>query len=279
MKKTILSLTVLSLFFFACEEENEVDVTAPTITLMDPVFGEAFDAGGDIHFEALFEDDVALATYNINIHNNFDGHTHGRVLSAFSYNQSFDLTGRTDDVHVDIPVPAEAIAGPYHFIVEAIDAAGNSTTFADGSTQEVEIWLHNEEMAHIHFTDANGMDVDEYDGVAGEPIMVYGDVHDEAGTLDHVKIMVGHMDEGHSDDHDHDHDHDHRILDGELFEQEFEVEGQSEVLLQDLLANSSIIVPQSEIDELEAGEHLYLIVRVEDADGNISRNYIELHFD
>jgi len=279
MKKIILSSAIFGLLFFtACEDDNEVvDVTAPTITLSEPGTGEAFDAGDAVHFEALFEDDIALATYSINIHDNFDGHSHGRLAAtSFEYSQSFDLSGTSDDVHEDIDIPSDAFAGPYHMVVEAIDAAGNSTTFADGSSIETEIWIHNDEMAHVHFEDETGAEVDEYEGVVDEPLQFYGEVEDQAGNLDHVLIMVGHLEEG--GEHD-DHDHGRMAEDDHVFEEEFEVEGQASVALEDLLDGANIVVTQSDLDELEEGEHLYLIVRVEDEAGNISRYSIEIHFD
>ena len=280
MKRSILSLGLVSLMFLmACEDDEVVDVTAPTIEMEEPEYGEAFEAGGDIHFDALFEDDVELATFNLTIHDNFDGHNHGRVaVTAFDFDQSYELTGKSDDVHEDIEIPADATAGPYHLIVEAIDAAGNSTTFADGSSKEIEIWITNDEMPHVHFEDANETEVDEYEGEVGVALMFYGEVEDEVGALDHVMIMVGHLEEG--AEHD-DHDHGGRTLqdDDHIFEKEIEVEGETSVLLQDLLEGESIVVAQSDLDELEEGEHLYLIVQAEDEDGNISRHAIEIHFD
>lgn len=278
MKNSILSLIALSVVFLnACDSDDEVDVTAPTITLEEPGYGEAFAAGGTIHFDALFEDDIKLASFSVNIHNNFDGHSHGRIaVSPFTYEESFTLSGKSADKHVDIDVSADATAGPYHLVVVAIDAEGNATTFADGSSKEAEIWITNEEMAHVHFQDASGAEVEEVEGEVGQALAFYGEVEDEVG-LDHVTIMVGHMEEG----GEHDHDHGGRIAedDDHIFEMEYEVEGETSVMIQDLLDGESIIVAQSDLDELEEGEHLYLIVQAQDEAGNISQHAIEIHFD
>ena len=278
MKRSILGLGLSGmLFLVACEGDEPIDITAPTITMEEPVNGEQFEAGGTIPFDALFEDDVELATFNIAIHNNFDGHGHGRIeVEPFDFSQSFTLTGKSEDVHEDIAVAADATAGPYHLTVEAIDAAGNATSFADGSSKELEIWIINGEMPHVHFEDANGNEVAEFEGVVGQSLQFYGEVEDEVGTLDHVLIMVGHL-EGYEG---HDHAHGGRIVaDDHIYEKEFEVEGEISVLIQNLLEGEEIVVNQSDLDELEEGEHLYLIVQAEDADGNISRHAIEIHFD
>ncbi|MEP4534623.1 MAG: DUF4625 domain-containing protein [Cyclobacteriaceae bacterium] len=280
MKNSILSLIGLSIVFLnACDSDDEVDVTAPTITMEEPGYGEAFAAGGTIHFDALFEDDFNLATYSINIHDNFDGHSHGRIaLAPFSYNESFSISGKSVDEHMDIDVSADATAGPYDMIVQAIDAEGNATSFADGSAIDLSIWITNEEMAHVHFQDASGAEVEEYEGEVGQALTFYGEVEDEEGTLDHVAIMVGHMEE--SEGHDHDHDDGGRIAEDDyIFEMEYEVEGETSVMIQDLLDGESITVAQSDLDELEEGEHLYLIVQAQDEAGNISQHAIEIHFD
>lgn len=263
---------------YACDESDTVDTTAPEIVLEDPINGEAVAAGSTMHVHGDLSDNEGLATYSLTIHGNFDGHAHGRVLAQFAFSESYEAEGTSAHIEQEIAIDATATAGPYHFIVEAIDAAGNATSFQDDSSVEIEIWIENDEMAHIHFTDASDAEIDEIEGELGVNLPIYGEVEDESGTLDHVLIMVGHLEEG-EDDHD---DHDHsggRVLEEHIFEEEYEVEGESSVLLQDLLASESIIVNQADLDELEEGEHLYLIVQATDEDGNVSRNIIEIHFD
>lgn len=277
MKHTkIWALAVIALpFIYACDEDDTVDTTAPTIELEDPVSGETVAAGSTMEVHCDLSDDINLATYSITIHDNFDGHSHGRTMGKFNYDESFDVEGTTAHVQEDITIDANSTAGPYHFIMQAIDAAGNSTSFEDDSSVEIEIWLTNEEMAHIHFHDAGDNEIVELEGTVGEALSVYGEVEDESGALDHILVEVGHLEEeGDHDGHSHG-----RTLEGAIYEKEFEVEGETSVMLQSLLANESIIVSQDDLSELEDGEHLYLIVIATDEQGNISRGTIELHFD
>ena len=272
----LISVVVSLLVFVACENDDDlVDVDAPVITVNEPVYGEAFEAGEPLHFNVLFEDNNELATFNIDIHNDFDSHAHGRRnLNPFEYEESFELTGKSDDVLEDILIPADATAGPYHLTVEAIDAEGNATTFADGSSVELQIWITNDEMALVHFQDDNGTEVSEYEGVAGEFLQFYGVIEDQSGALEHVTITVGHLKEA------GEHDHGGRTFqDDPVYKKEFEVAGETSVLIQDLLSNENIVVTGDHLDELEEGEHLYLIVLAEDEAGNFSRHAIELHFD
>ncbi|MFY0598953.1 MAG: DUF4625 domain-containing protein [Cyclobacteriaceae bacterium] len=277
MKKLLTLVLGAVLFAVSCDsDDDQVDTTAPTITLNEPENGERFAAGGTLHFDAVFEDDIALATYNVDVHNNFDGHSHGRIAVAeFDFEQSYTISGRLFDTHEDITISTDATAGPYDFVVKAIDAAGNSTTFTDASSKLVEIWITNEEMAHVHFQDANGAEVEEFEGEVGTPLQFYGEIEDESGSLEHVTILFGHGEEA------GDHDHGGRVAedDDHIYEEEFEVEGETSVMIQDLLANASIVATQEQLDELEEGEHLFLTVNVEDEAGNLSEFSIEVHFD
>ncbi|WP_420583416.1 DUF4625 domain-containing protein [Reichenbachiella sp.] len=275
MKIWLMAILIVPALF-SCEDDNDVvDTTAPVITLEDPVSGESIAAGSTMEVHGDLEDDVDLATYSITIHDNFDGHAHGRTLEKFNFSESYETEGTDVHMHQEIEIPATATAGPYHFIVQAIDAAGNATSFQDDSNVEIEIWITSEDAPHIHFTDDSDIEIEELEGVVGEALAIYGEVESESGKLDHVQVVVGHMEEE-SDHEGHDHG---RVLEDEIFEEEYEVEGETSVMLQDLLANESIVVSQSDLDELEEGEHLYLIVRATDEDGNISRNAIEIHFD
>ncbi|RJE74842.1 DUF4625 domain-containing protein [Reichenbachiella sp. MSK19-1] len=275
MNKKLLFSIIVSAALVACEsDDNTPDVTAPVIEVEEPESGEQFAAGGEIHAHGEVSDNEGLASYNITIHDDFDDHTHGRTLSAFAFDQSYVVEGATAEIDVEIDIDADATAGPYHFIVQAIDATGNSTSFADGSAIERQIWITNDQMPLVHFQDATGEEVEEYEAVVGETIQFYGLIEDQSGTLDHVDIEVGHAEE--IEEHDHEHA---RVLDEAIFDQEFEVEGATSVTIQSLLADANIVVTQSDLDELEEGEHLYLMITALDEDGNSSYHQIAIHFD
>ena len=85
-------------------------------------------------------DDVMLKSYMIEIHSNFDHHSHGKSRAAatdeatvdFSFNRSYDISGKkTAHIHHhDIIIPANATPGDYHLMVYCTDAAGNETYIA-----------------------------------------------------------------------------------------------------------------------------------------------------
>ena len=59
----------------ACEKEH-IDDQKPVIRVIEPVEDEAVTPGNALHFEVMFSDNVALASYKVSIHGAFDGHTH-----------------------------------------------------------------------------------------------------------------------------------------------------------------------------------------------------------
>lgn len=131
-----------SLLMTSCNNDDDaiaviLDTEKPTITLNDPVDDEVIAPGSDIHFDAVFTDNVELASYKVDIHDASDGHTHGRGLAdettnPWSHNQSWQIEAglKTKSVHHHIAVPTTVNGKPikeghYHLGVFCIDKAGN----------------------------------------------------------------------------------------------------------------------------------------------------------
>ncbi len=260
----------------ACKEPGVTDREAPVITLNDPVNGEQVAAGDELHLEGLIEDNVELATWNLTIHNNFDGHQHGRLaVTAFSLDRSYPISGRRADIHEHVDIPADATAGPYHLVVKAIDKEGNATSFADDSSKEVEIWITNDEMAEVLFRNSQGSITDHFHVHAGVPIVVAGDINGRGSDLSEVRLEVGTLD---ISEHSHE---GHRLMAEEpFFSKTITIPpGTRTTTLGTLLAGTEIAVSQAQVELLEQqNTPVYLIVRVKDADGNHSRFVAELEF-
>ncbi|MCL6217459.1 DUF4625 domain-containing protein [Zunongwangia pacifica] len=144
MKKFSIKLIALFTltFFAACSSDDDeiLDSEKPQITVNDPVENEAFEVGGELHFDIDLSDNDALASYKVDIHNNFDGHTHSGVLnstvgvttkqstiSPWSFNKAFDIEGtpKTYHAHEHIEIPDDIAEGPYHLGITVIDVSGN----------------------------------------------------------------------------------------------------------------------------------------------------------
>ncbi len=82
-KYSILLLLAAVTAFSGCESDD-IDTRKPQIVLSEPAEEEAYAPGSAIHFVVTLSDNVALASYKVNIHGAFDGHTHSAVQPSFA---------------------------------------------------------------------------------------------------------------------------------------------------------------------------------------------------
>lgn len=144
MKKTILTLSLLCALAACSSDDDETkDMQKPVITdtgiVADPIDCQVYRRGQVIPFSYVFTDDTELGKYNIEIHNNFDHHTHSTSsaeceqeadkapVKAWVYNQDFNdipAGSRQYKARVDIAIPQDIDTGDYHFMVRVTDRAG-----------------------------------------------------------------------------------------------------------------------------------------------------------
>jgi len=134
--KFLLPFVLVAMLIVSCEKE--ADTIAPVIEVSGPEANEILYVGSTIHFEADFSDDVALKSYKIDIHSNFDGHTHkseSTDSSEWHFQQSWSFDEGAKNAHIhhhEIEVPEEIDGlpiepGDYHFMIYCTDAAGNES--------------------------------------------------------------------------------------------------------------------------------------------------------
>ncbi len=209
-----LRFALPAVLFFAGCSEDDVDNVAPTIsnvTLNGMPENIIINAGTEIEFDAQFEDNVQLGQYRINIHDNFDGHNHGRVLASnFSYSHTQDLEGTSETVHEHIPVPADATPGPYHFSVQYFDAEGN-----EGEPKFLQFEIADP--ANQPIIEITSHDIlQEIEVEVGGSIRLEGKIEDPDG-LDEVHVQL-------AAEHDHDHEHG-KVSEDPIFDQELSLDG------------------------------------------------------
>ena len=129
----------------ACNtSDDDKDMTLPAISnptseAACPADCQVFHRGDEIAFCYLFTDNVELGNYNIEIHNNFDHHTHSTSsvecdfepnkvagANAWVYSETYPVpSGQKEFLsHVFITVPQNAEPGDYHFMIKLTDQAG-----------------------------------------------------------------------------------------------------------------------------------------------------------
>ncbi len=140
MKKAIFTLSLLCALC-ACSSDDERDMTYPQIQtegyVAVPIDCQVFQRGSEIPFNYIFTDDTELGNYNIEIHNNFDHHTHGTTsvdcemedkkspVNPWVFNKSYTIpSGQTKYIaRINIPIPSDIDPGDYHFMVRVTDKA------------------------------------------------------------------------------------------------------------------------------------------------------------
>ena len=143
MRKLFLPLA-LALLLSACgsDADDDKDLTPPTISgdglVANPIDCQQYRRGDVIAFSYHFADDNELGAYNIEVHNNFDHHSHStshvecdmepnkQPRNPWIFNHDYAIPqGSTHyNARVDIPIPADVDPGDYHFMVRVTDQAG-----------------------------------------------------------------------------------------------------------------------------------------------------------
>ena len=143
MKIKTLSKTLLLCALCACgSTSKEQDKVPPEIVPIgdyaSPRNCQEFARGGTLPFAYAFGDNVELGSFNLEIHNNFDHHTHSteagecrpdpakEPVHPWIYNQDYPIPASLNyyEAAIDIPVPADIDPGEYHFMIRVTDASG-----------------------------------------------------------------------------------------------------------------------------------------------------------
>ncbi len=133
-------ITVLSILLFP--KCTEIDDEAPKIDFSQAgSFPQACDTiyrGESFIFHAGLSDDTELGAFSIDLHNNFDHHTHSTdviecemepiksPVEPFLFIEEYEIPdGRTEySATGSIHVPESVDTGDYHFMIRVTDAEG-----------------------------------------------------------------------------------------------------------------------------------------------------------
>ena len=259
--KVLLPVIFFSAYLTGCDEED-TDLTPPmlsNVSLNDQTENIQVNPGEDLLFEANFEDDEQLGQVKINIHDNFDGHSHGRIMAEpWTLERIFDLMGKTEALQEVFNVPENAATGPYHFNIQFFDAAGN-----EGELKIIEFEIVDEsEQPGIIVTNPDFST--EVKTSPGGTFLLEGMASDPDG-LDELHIMIVHEEE---DGHEYG-----RIKENAqeqpVWEKEWELDGATEVLF-----SEQVTIPSS----AETGHYVIRMMAM-DVNNNVNILKKELHIE
>jgi len=146
MKKT-LPIIIVSFLFSFCNDRKKihpdsnnntskptiivVSKNIPTITkyLCDASFSNVLKitTGSTLQIQFHFKGSNSLSQYKIDVHNNFDCHSHGRISASNPWNvlNIVDVSGKDVSVTETLIIPSNASVGNYHLMIKLIDELGN----------------------------------------------------------------------------------------------------------------------------------------------------------
>jgi len=148
MKRAFLYFSILTvLCLSACkkETENDIDTQYPTIDLTAsnafPKQCSTVSRGETFTFRALLDDNNALGSLSLDIHHNFDHHTHSTEVETCSMEpikvpvkpflliKSFPIPADQSSFLMEqqITVPTDIDPGDYHFMIRLTDKEGWQT--------------------------------------------------------------------------------------------------------------------------------------------------------
>jgi hypothetical protein len=146
LKNNIMMLIAALMIIAGCSKsEGEIDTTYPSIDITAeaafPKQCSIIERGSKFTFNASFSDDLELGAVSIDIHHNFDHHSHSTEVSncdmdpiksavkPFLFIQDYTIPGGINNhtMKQEISVPADIDPGDYHFLIRVTDKAGWQT--------------------------------------------------------------------------------------------------------------------------------------------------------
>lgn len=131
MKKNVFLFALVGLAFLSSckKEEEEKDLEKPSINITSPTKDATINSGTVLNLKGIITDNKALSEVKLEIHNNFDGHSHEKKggSPAFEWDSIYKVSGTSYNLDAQIAIPTDVAAGKYHVIVKALDASGNES--------------------------------------------------------------------------------------------------------------------------------------------------------
>lgn len=149
MKKkflTILAATMLVMTGCSSDDDDKiVDTEYPEIIQENnnsfPLQCSVIQKGQKLIFTTVFRDNVELGSYSLDVHHNFDHHTHTTEVEEcnlqpkktpvkpFNFIKSYDIPVGLKEYHAtkEIDIPADIDPGDYHFMIRVTDKEGWQT--------------------------------------------------------------------------------------------------------------------------------------------------------
>ena len=195
-----LSFLLLVVLLMACSDDDPSnDLDAPIFSTISRPYtqgdanvvkirGEYMEVlpenSTELYLRGELSDNRALSEMRIDIHNSQDGHTHARTqrLPGLRVDEMIALDGIRHTIDQGIRYDdRDYLAGPYHVLLHAVDAAGNTTSFADGSSVMRSVYLKRPYMPRIALANDPDETRQQLSETAGSPLAIEGYLEQRRG--------------------------------------------------------------------------------------------------
>jgi hypothetical protein len=130
----------MSIGLISCD--RDIDDVYPEIDISGvdafPKNCDTIYRGQDFHFIATFSDNVELGSFSLEIHNNFDHHTHSTegeacvfdedkpAVNPWFFLEQYTIPTGSQQYNANVPIsiPADIDPGDYHFMIRLTDREG-----------------------------------------------------------------------------------------------------------------------------------------------------------
>lgn len=142
LRKYALVAFMLTTALSCSKDKETIDDEKPTIDLSAatafPKQCSQVKRGSSFTFRAKLADNVALGSYSVSVHHNFDHHSHStevqectldpvkKPINPFVVVRSVDIPGQPQqyEAQLQIDVPADVDLGNYHLMIQVTDQSG-----------------------------------------------------------------------------------------------------------------------------------------------------------
>ena len=143
--KYILPIVLLASIAGCKKDEDKIDTEYPVIDITSanafPIQCSTLTRGQKFTFRAKLSDNVALGSYSLDIHHNFDHHSHSTEVSncnvdpvktpvkPFLLINTFQIPAgqMVYEASNELTIPADIDPGDYHFLIKVTDKEGWQT--------------------------------------------------------------------------------------------------------------------------------------------------------
>jgi hypothetical protein len=144
--RILVFFCVAAFVLTSCEsDKNEIDTEYPIVDISVanafPIQCSQVTRGQKITFKAKFTDNTELGSYSLDIHHNFDHHTHStevnncdtepvkKPVNPMLYINSVTIPKgqKSYDATQEITIPTDVDPGDYHFMIRLTDKEGWQT--------------------------------------------------------------------------------------------------------------------------------------------------------